>query len=551
MDIHTITARQVQINHADDITPATPTGSIHPAQALDANGRAMKDKIGKHFDVHRPTDRSPGTPEQRQRRNEELNALQDDRAFKLQQAEFTPERLDKAEKNAAKLDLLVLTNIKAAMAGSPFAGLTLAGNLHPEMLSYNPQNTRLKEIAKQNTYASFFASLANVPGNRMMKDLKPTENLNPPDALLHAALQASRLEKRELHDKGLFGNSLDEAVKWGLTFTIRNFLLFYPLRTLLEHSGKAELAVAIENILRPMTALVAGVCIEQFNQYRDRQRDISGAAMLYGRRDAVPEGHEPKPIAEDHEWLDNLKNLEKADWLFSKATVKEFTDRVGKGAAGAAKSVLSGDFIKVIGEPENMLSEATLAAAFAAYGVAPAALRTYLEAQGYEPGEVAAIADAVKEALGALAFAAEAFMGVMGKGASEKAVDAVVKDDQFAKGVTKGLDKTAHLGAKGVTAISDGLVSGTKATGSGLATGGRFVGHAVSTGAEHLGNFASEQGRSLKDWSQTLTQRNPPTAGTTSATAPAGAIPMDTLAPQAAGSTPAPAQQPGGHDDMV
>lgn len=547
MDIHAITTRQVPVNDADAIMPATPTGSIHPAQTLNANGEAMKEVIGRHFDMHRPTEHSPGTPEQHQRRNEELDAIRDDRAFKLQQAGFTPARLDKAEKNAAKLDLLVLTNIKAAMAGSPFAGLTLAGNLHPEMLSYNPQNTRLKEIAKQNTYASFFASLANVPGNRIMKDLKPTENLNPPDDLLHAALQASRLEKRELHDKGLFGNALDEAVKWGLTFTIRNFLLFYPLRTLLERSGKAELAVAIENILRPMTALVAGVCIEQFNQYRDRQRDISGAAMLYGRRDAVPEGHELKPIAEDHEWLDNLENLEKADWLFSKATVKDLTDRVGKGAAGAAKSVLSGDFIKVIGEPENMLSEATLAAGFAAYGVAPAALRTYLEAQGYKPGEVAAIADAVKEALGALAFAAEAFMGVMGKGASEKAVNAVVKDDQFAKGVTKGLDKTAHLGAKGVSAVSDGLVSGAKATGSGIATGGRIAGNAVTTGAEYVGNFASEQGRSLRNLRHTLTQRNPPTTGT----APAGAIPMNTLAPQASGPTPTPVQQPSGRDDIV
>lgn len=530
MDIRSAIGSQIPTQHADAITASTPTGSIHPAQALNANGEAMRAVIGRHLDVHRPNSRSPGTAEQHQRRNDELNAIRDDRALKLQREGFTPERLDKAEKNAAKLDTWVLTNLKAGMAGSPFAGLTLVGNLNPEVLKYNPQNTPLKEIGKQSAFGSLYASGANLTGNKLMNALKPRENLNPPDHDLHAALQASRLEKRELHDKGLLRSALDEAGKWATAFAVRNFVLNYPLRVLLERAGKAELAIEIENILRPLTALVAGICVEQFNQYRDRHRDIAGPAMLYGRRDRVPEGEDSKPIADDHEWLDNLQNLEKADWLFSKATGKEFTDRVGKGAAGAASAVFSGEALKVIGEPENILSEGTLAAGFAAYGVLPTALRALLDSKGYKPAEATAIADALKEFLGMFAFASEAFMGVMGKGGSENAIKAVNKDDQFAKGVTKGLDAGADLTGRAASKTSGGIGKAAMATGNGIANGGRYIGHGLTTGAEYLGSFASQQGRSLVNHAQRLTQRTTPATGT-SAPAAATAIPMAAPAP--------------------
>lgn len=558
MDINSVN-RHMPV-HTDEITPVTPAGSIHPVQSLNATGVEIRDRLDHYFQAHRPTSRSPGTQEQHEARNAELDAIRDDRAFKLQEEGFTIARMEKAEKNAAKLDTLVLTNIKAGMAGAPFAGMTLLGNLHPEVLEYNPQETPLQEIGKQNTFASLYASGTNLFLNRLMKDLKPTENLNPKDADVHSSLKASRVEKREFHDKGLFHKAVDEANKWGVAFIIRNFVLIYGPHIALEATGHAKLATAIENLLRPLTALAAGIAIEHFNQQRDKRRNVAGPAMLYGLRDYVPEGQDPKPISEDHEWLDNLKNLEKADWLFSSGTSKELNNRVGKGIAGAMRALASGDAIKdVVGDPANLLGEALLAGGFALYGVGPNAIRNALPSLALSNrAALAAIADGVKEFLGAGAFWAEAFGGVVGKGLSEKAVEGIDKDDQVAKGVTKGLDTVAHasaVGARktghGLAATGNGIVSGGQYVGTGIMEGGRWAGQALSSGYDKTAGA----GRSLRNRahefmsSPSATQGPAPAQAATTASTPA--IPMTTLQAQPSSSNPQPTAQPAGSDDMV
>lgn len=501
-------ARLTDIAHATQVM--TDKAAAAEGQ-LNLRGRGMQARLQTHFHQHRA---SAGTQEANNRNNAELDLIANDRALKLQQKGHGIPQMEKAEKNAKNVDKM-LTTIRATMGGSPFSGLTLATNLHPDTLNHNPQATLLKDIGLQNALASLYASAADIGSNPLLKSFRPEETLNPGAQSVHPSLAASRAVITAANDKGAFMSAAVEFAKWGGTFLARNAAV-YGLRVGLESTGKADLATDIENILRPLTAVVAGVVIAHYDQHVDRQRGIAGPAMLYGRRDRVPEGADPKDVEQDEEWLKTFESLQTMDWLFSKNTLTDVSDRAGKGVAGFANAALKGEVFSELGQLHNQISAGALAAGFAAYGVAPAALRQLMGNHDYSPTQIVAAADGIKEVLGAVAFGTWAFADKLVAVATGNSIKAVNENDQVAKGVTKGLNTGGRAAATVTSKGADVVVDATKASGRGLKHTGDFIadtsrsaGGAISSGVETATTYT---GRQLQNLRNRLDQSNNPPA---------------------------------------
>ncbi|MBF7144709.1 MULTISPECIES: hypothetical protein [Pseudomonas] len=530
--------------------PATPAARVtdiaHATQVmndkaasleghLNLRGREMQGRLQTYFHPHRAT---AGSQEENNRDNAELGLITNDRALRLQQKGYGLAHMEKAEKNAKNVDLM-LTTIRATMGGSPFSGLTLATNLHPDTLNHNPQDTPLKDIALQNVLASLYASAADVGSNPLLKGFRPEETLNPGAENVHPSLAASRAAITAAHDKGALMSAAMELAKWGGTFMARNTAVF-GVRVGLESTGKAKLATDIEDILRPLTAVIAGVAIAHYDQYLDRQRGIAGPAMLYGRRDPVPEGSAPKDIEQDEEWLKTFESLQTMDWLFSKDTLTDVSDRAGKGVAGFANAALKGEVFSELGQLHNQAAAGALAASFAAYGVAPAALRQLMSAHNFSPAQIVAAADGLKEVLGAAAFGIWAFVDKLVAAITSNLNKSVNENDQVAKGVTKGLNTggraVAAMASKGANVVVDVTQAsrrGLQRTGDFIADNSRSAGSAMSSGVGTAANYTGQQLQSLRNRFGRPNNSN---------AAPTQNIPMTTLQPsnpgQAATSGP-------------
>nr|BFE98148.1 hypothetical protein GCM10020185_86840 [Pseudomonas brassicacearum subsp. brassicacearum] len=126
-------------------------------------------------------------------------------------------------------------------------------------------------------------------------------------------------------------------------------------------AGKEHLDAVLQPALRPVTAIIVGMAIEHYNVSRDRTNHLADPAMLYGRRDAVPQGQAHKPIDQDTEWLDDFQTLKDLD---ATALVKMVSARLGEGAATALNAVISGDALKEIADPVSVLGNGLLIGGF-------------------------------------------------------------------------------------------------------------------------------------------------------------------------------------------
>lgn len=514
MDTQRIATTHQISHHADEIELTTPVGPARSARNMDRFHQEIYDRLDAHFLPYRRNvpDIQQTAAATARGHNDELDTIRNDRAQRLFNAGYTVSDMDIVERNANIADRIFAT-FKSGIGGSPFAAVTMATNTWPSMLEvFNRRDTPEGEAALQNALASWYAGAADASVNDMLSGLKPEYYQKPPDEKLHGSFQASLSEKRETHDKNSFGNAMDECNKWLVGFAIRNAAL-YPIRVGLESQGKQELAAALEAYMRPITAVIVGMAIEHYNLSRDKSRSLLGPAMLYGRRDTVPEGQAPTPIAEEHEWLDEFIVLRNLD---STALLKMVPARLGAGTASAIKSIVSGNAVKTVFSPTSIVGNMSLAGGFAAMGGATTATRTLATEHGLSDGKVAAAAEAVKNILGAVAFGLWAAGASLGESESKKAVEAT--DAHVAKGVEGAINSVARGIVDGAAYTKD------KAVGIGNSTVSTF-----SSGVQRSQDLYHRGQRGLSQRYANLMNSPLPTAPT-SIPAP---VATSTLAPPA------------------
>lgn len=444
MDTINVGASSAQTHVPDEIQhEAAPLASHSPN--LGAVGSAMSARLHNHFEAHREAEAGsdqPAAPAS-SARNAELDAICNDRARRLEAEGYNVHDMEKAEKHAAIADRL-FASIKSGLGGTPFAALTLAGNFKPSILQVAGQHASpVRQSAIENAMSCLYAGMADAAGNKTIADFKPGYYLKPDSNTLHPALQASVAEKLLALDKGELRNAFDEANKWLTGFAVRNAAM-YASTLAMTAAGREDLDAILQPALRPVTAIIVGMAIEHHNVSRDRTNHLADPAMLYGRRDAVPEGQAHKPIDQDTEWLDDFKTLKDLD---ATALVKMVSARLGEGAATALNAVISGDALKEILDPVSVVGNGLLIGGFSAMGAATAA--TTRLAKSNELGKMAttAASELVKNVLGTLAFGLWAAGASLGGSLPKKATAAV--DAHVPKAVEGSADAVGRVAAKG------------------------------------------------------------------------------------------------------
>ncbi|EPJ86123.1 hypothetical protein [Pseudomonas sp. CFII68] len=444
MDTPNVRASRELTRVPDEIQQEATQQASHSPD-LGAIGLAMSTRLQNHFEAHLETEAGsdqPAAPAS-SARNAELNAIRDDRAQRLEAGGYNVHDMEKAEKNAARADRL-FASIKSGMGGTPFAALTEAGNFQPSILQVAGQHANtVREAAIENAMACLYAGMADAGGNKMIAGFKPGYYLKPESNTLHPALQASVAEKLLALDKGPLRNAFDEANQWLTGFAVRNTAM-YASTLAMTAAGKEHLDAVLQPALRPVTAIIVGMAIEHYHVSRDRTNHVADPAMLYGRRDAVPQGQAHKPIDQDTEWLDDFQTLKDLD---ATALVKMVSARLGEGAATALNAVISGDALKEIADPVSVLGNGLLIGGFSAMGAGTAATANL--AKSKELGKMAATAasEGVKNVLGTLAFGLWAAGASLGGSLPKKAVAAV--DTHVPKAVEGSADAAGRVAVKG------------------------------------------------------------------------------------------------------
>ncbi|MBC3347823.1 RopAA-2 [Pseudomonas sp. SWRI196] len=517
---------------------------------LGSIGLAMSMRLEKHFEAHLETDADSGQPAApaSSARNAELNAIRDDRAQRLEAGSYNVHDMEKAEKNAARADRL-FASIKSGMGGTPFAALTEAGNFKPSILQVAGKHANtVREAAIENAMACLYAGMADAAGNKTIAGFKPGYYLKPDSKTLHPALQASVAQKLLALDKGPLRNAFDEANKWLTGFAVRNTAM-YASTLAMTAAGKENLDAILQPALRPVTAIIVGMAIEHYNVSRDRTNHLADPAMLYGRRDAVPEGQAHKPIDQDTEWLDDFKTLKDLD---ATALVKMVSARLGEGAATALNAVISGDALKEIVDPVSVVGNGLLIGGFSAMGAGTAATANL--AKSKELGKMAATAasEGVKNVLGTVAFGLWAAGASLGGSLPKKATAAV--DAHVPKAVEGGADAAGRVAVKG----------GELALKTSLASA-RFVKETAVSGADHTKSAVQAAGdgvisaasaigtTSQLAWDKSIGALRQRAVGSSQGQAVDGQnIPMQPLAAtQAPASSSAPARPPAQDDSDI
>lgn len=479
MDLMNVRASRAQAHVPVAPQPAA-TPQISHSPNLRTPGQAMSTRLHKHFTPHLEKDADSGQPVAAgsSARNAELDAIRAHRAEELEKKGFTEDDMEEAEKNASRADR-VFASIKSGMGGTPFAVLTLAGNFKPSILQVGGVSSNaVLESAKGNAMSSLYAQVADVSVNKMMAGLKPGYYLKPDAGTLHPALQDSVAEKLLALDKGPLRNAFNEANKWLTGFAIRDAAMFGSTLAMTA-AGQAKLDAILQPALRPVTAILVGVLIEHYNVSRDRANHIADPAMLYGRRDAVQEGHASKPIDQDREWLAEFETLKN---LNTTALVQMVSARLGEGAAVALNSVISGDAFKEVLDPSSILGGGALTAGFAAMGAGATATAELAKAN--ELGELSATAasQGVKNVLSTLAFGLWAAGASLGESVPKKLATAI--DANVPKAVENGANATGR-----------GVVEGGKA----VVESGKFVGRTSLTASKIVQDTALSVGRGTRD----------------------------------------------------
>lgn len=435
------------------------------------------------------------------------------------------------------------------MGGTPFAALTEAGNFEPSILQVaGKHGNTVREAAIENAMSCLYAGMADAAGNKMIAGFKPGYYLKPESDTLHPALQASVAEKLLALDKGPLRNAFDEANKWLTGFAVRNTAM-YASTLAMTAAGKENLDAILQPALRPVTAIIVGIAIEHYNVSRDRTNHLADPAMLYGRRDAVPQGQPHKPIDQDTEWLDDFETLKDLD---ATALVKMVSARLGEGAATALNAVISGDALKEILDPVSVVGNGLLIGGFSAMGAATTATANL--AKSKELGKMAATAasEGVKNVLGTLAFGLWAAGASLGGSVPKKAIAAV--DAHVPKAVEGGADAAGRVAVKG----------GELALKTSL-TGARFVKETAVSATHHTKSAAQAAGdgvisvagaigsTSQSAWDKSIGALRQRAAATSqSQTAHGQSMPMQPLAvTQGQASSSAPARPPAQDDGDI
>ncbi|MBC3361555.1 RopAA-2 [Pseudomonas sp. SWRI154] len=538
MDTHNVGASRELTRVPDEMQQETTQQTSH-SPSLGSTGAAMRTRLENHFEAHLETEAGSDQPAAAasSARNAELNAIRDDRAQRLEAGGYNVHDMEKAEKNAARADRL-FASIKSGMGGTPFAVLTEAGNFKPSILQVaGKHGNTVRQAAIENAMSCLYAGMADAAGNKTIAGLKPGYYLKPESDTLHPALQASVAQKLLALDKGPLRNAFDEANKWLTGFAVRNTAM-YASTLAMTAAGKEDLDAILQPALRPVTAIIVGIAIEHYNVSRDRTNHLADPAMLYGRRDAVPQGQPHKPIDQDTEWLDDFETLKDLD---ATALVKMVSARLGEGAATALNAVISGDALKEILDPVSVVGNGLLIGGFSAMGAATAATANL--AKSNELGKMAATAasEAVKNVLGTVAFGLWAAGASLGGSVPKKAVAAV---DAY---VPKAVEGTAD--AAGRVAVKGGGLA-LKAS----LTGARFAKETAVSATNHTKSAAQATGDGVmgvasaigSTWDKSMGALRQRAAATSQSQAGQGqSIPMQPLAAtQAQPSSSAPARPP-------
>jgi hypothetical protein len=453
---------------------------VHHSPNLRTPGLAMSKRIQKHFEPHLEKQAGSDVALASSARNAELDDIRADRAQRLESGGFNENDMEKVEKNAARADRL-FASIKSGMGGTPFAALTLAGNFNPSILQVaGIKPDAVSQAASDNAVSSVYAHGADVILNKMMAGLKPGYYLKPAAETLHPALQDSVAEKLLALDKGPLRNAFNEANKWLTGFAIRDAAMLGSTLAMTA-AGQAKLDAILQPALRPVTAIIVGILIEHYNVSRDRANHIADPAMLYGRRDAVPEGQPNKPLDQESEWLDEFKTLKDLD---ATALTKMVSARLGEGAAVALNALISGDALKEVLDPSSLAGGSLLTAGFAAMGAGTAATAELAKANDLGEMSATAVAQIVKNVLSTLSFglwAAGASLGGSLPKEATKAIDAHVPKaiENGANATGRGAAKTADIAVKtsltGAKFVKETAVAGASRTKSAAQAAGDGV----------------------------------------------------------------------------
>ncbi|WP_053214116.1 hypothetical protein [Pseudomonas sp. Q12-87] len=549
MDTINVSASREQTRVPDELQHDAVQQAPHSPN-LGAIGLAMSMRLEKHFEAHLETDAGSGQPAAPASsvRNTELNAIRDDRAQRLEAGGYNVHDMEKAEKNAARADRL-FASIKSGMGGTPFAALTEAGNFKPSILQVAGQHANtVREAAIENAMSCLYAGMADAAGNKMIAGFKPGYYLKPDSDTLHPSLQASVAEKLLALDKGPLRNAFDEANKWLTGFAVRNTAM-YASTLAMTAAGKENLDAILQPALRPVTAIIVGMAIEHYNVSRDRTNHLADPAMLYGRRDAVPEGQAHKPVAQETEWLDDFETLKDLD---ATALVKMVSARLGEGAATALNAVISGDALKEIADPVSVVGNGLLIGGFSAMGAATAATANL--AKSKELGKVAATAasEGVKNVLGTLAFGLWAAGASLGGSVPKKAT--AVVDAHVPKAIEGSADAVGRVAVKGGELALKTSLAGVKFAKETAVSGANHTKHAAQAAKDGVTSAASAIGTtSQSTWHKSIGALRQRTVDTSQGQAiPGQDIPMQPLAvTQGQASSSAPMRPPAQDDSDI
>ncbi|SFB56746.1 hypothetical protein SAMN03159488_05321 [Pseudomonas sp. NFIX10] len=517
-----------QVSHAPNLTPV---------------GSAMSMRLQAHFEPHLEIDTDSGQvlAPASSTHNTELNAIRDDRAQRLEAQGYNVHDMEKAEKNAARADRL-FASIKSAMGGTPFAALTEAGNFNPSMLQVGGLHSNtVREAAIENAMSCLYAGMADAAGNKMIAGFKPGYYLKPDSNTLHPALQTSVAEKLMALDRGPLLNAFDEANKWLTGFAVRNTLM-YATSLALTAADRQSLDAILQPALRPVTAILVGVAIEHYNVSLDRTNHIADPAMLYGRRDAVPEGQPHKPVDQETEWLDDFKTLKDLD---ATALVKMVSARLGEGSATALNSIISGEALKEMLDPVSVLGNGLLIGGFSAMGAATAATANLASSSQLGSMATTAVREGVRNVLGTLAFGLWAAGASLGGSLPKKATAAV--DAHVPKAVEGSADAVGRVAVKGGELALKTSLAGARFTKEVAVSGANHTKNAVQAAGDGVISAASAIGSTSQSaWDKSIGALRQRAVGSSQGQAVQGQnIPMQPLAaPQTQATSSAPPRPP-------
>ncbi|WP_437880025.1 hypothetical protein [Pseudomonas sp. LRF_L74] len=389
-------------------TPSTSVAAIRQtltspeAAAISSH---LHHHFAPHFKVMKPASPNASQAEldairHAQDQNNELARICQARMVSLIQQGETPADMAAVEKTAALIDPLI-TFINSGIGGLAFALTTIGTNVDPKALEiFTAPDTAAAHNALTSAVSCVYASLADNASNDAFAGFKGTRFQKPADDKLHAALQASLVDKREQLDKNMFANAEKGGRDWLYFFLARNFAIF-PITVSLTHQGKADLAAKIEGILRPLTALGMGAGINLLNDHRDNKNHLAGPAMIYGLRDAPDADGNRPAIVDEQEWKDTYNALKQ---LNTSKAMQMAPERIGEGIASTLNSIISSNVLKTNLTPAAIGGAVALAGGFALMSAGTTLIKERCERDNLTPAQTSLAAEAFKNVAGALAF---------------------------------------------------------------------------------------------------------------------------------------------------